>query len=72
MTVERLIQAARMLPPDELQQFAEALAEELELATDRLFNHAVANGKFDVLAQTAVAEHQAGMTKPLDEILDHR
>jgi len=71
MTVERLIEAARMLPPDQLRQLAEALAEELELATERLFESAIANGKFDDLARAAMAEHQAGKTTPLDEIFDH-
>jgi hypothetical protein len=72
MTVARLIEAARKLPPDEMRLLAEALDEELELATDRQFEVALGEGKFDELARSAMEEHQAGRTKPLDEILDHQ
>ena len=71
MTVARLIEAARKLPPDQMRLLAEALDEELEQVSDRQFEGAMAEGKFDEIARAAMEEHQAGKTKPLDEILDH-
>jgi hypothetical protein len=65
MTLQQLEETVKHLPPDELARFRNWFLEfDSDLWDSRVESDAD-SGQLDVLADTAIAEHRAGRTKPL-------
>lgn len=67
--LKKAFEAASKLPEAEQDALANAILEELEAERrwDELFSHSA--GVLERLANEALAEHRAGRTRPLDELL---
>ena len=70
-TVTEIKTAFKRLPEQDRWKLAEWIQENMEKAWDRQIEDDIAAGKFDKLAEQAVAHYKAGRVKPLDEIIDH-
>ena len=65
ITVEQLKNAVEKLPKDKLAQFRRWFEEFAADEWDRQIEHDVSTGKWDKLADEALAEHQNGLTREL-------
>jgi hypothetical protein len=64
-TVKEIEQAVEQLTQDQLAEFR-AWYEKFNAATwDRQIEEDIAAGKLDALAEAAIADHKAGLTKQL-------
>jgi len=65
MTLEQLEETVAKLPPEQLARFREWFREfDAELFDEKIANDSTA-GRLDELANAAIADHQAGRSKPL-------
>ena len=65
MTLEQLEETVAKLPPEQLARFREWFREfDAELFDEKIANDLSA-GRLDELANAAIADHQAGRSKPL-------
>ena len=65
MTLEQLEETVAKLPPEQLARFREWFREfDAELFDEKIANDLGA-GRLDELANAAIADHQAGRSKPL-------
>lgn len=69
-TVLEIESALRQLPEQDAWKVADWLQDYLADKWDRQIDADIAAGRLDKLADQALADHRAGKTKPLDEILD--
>jgi hypothetical protein len=65
MTLQELEQTVSHLPPDELARFRKWFLEFDATRWDEKIEKDVTSWRLDDLADTAIAEHSAGQTKPL-------
>ncbi|MEZ6059454.1 MAG: hypothetical protein R3C19_03735 [Planctomycetaceae bacterium] len=65
MTLNELERSVARLPPDELARFRDWFHEFDSEQWDRQIENDANHGRLDRLAESAVAEHRAGRTKPL-------
>ena len=63
--VEAITTAISQLPPDEKEQIRAWLNEQAEREWDEQIARDEREGRLDTLAKRALAEHQAGRTRPL-------
>jgi hypothetical protein len=70
-SVTEIEEALRALPVDQARSVADWLQDYLEDQWDRQIENDAAAGKLDKLAAKALEHHQAGRTKPLDEVIDN-
>jgi hypothetical protein len=64
-TVQSITSAIAKLPPDQVAQIRAWLNEQAETEWDAQIERDERAGKLDALADRALAEHRAGLTKPL-------
>ncbi|MHB1422492.1 MAG: hypothetical protein ACYC3I_04720 [Gemmataceae bacterium] len=64
-TVEAITTAIAQLPPEQVAQVRVWLAEYDERLWDEQIARDEREGRLDVLAERALAEHRAGRTRPL-------
>jgi hypothetical protein len=64
-TVEEIRSAIAQLPPDQIAQLREWLAERAEAEWDAQIERDERSGRLDAIAERALAEHRAGQTRPL-------
>lgn len=64
-TVEAITTAIAQLPPEQVAQIRAWLDEYTERAWDEQIERDEKAGRLDALAERALAEHQAGRTRPL-------
>lgn len=64
-TVETLTEAIAQLPPEQIDMIHSCLNERAEAEWDARIEQDEKEGKLNTLAQRALAEHQAGRTRPL-------
>jgi hypothetical protein len=64
-TVEAITSAIAQLPPEQVAQVRAWLNEYEELQWDEQIAQDERAGRLDALAERALAEHQAGRTRPL-------
>jgi hypothetical protein len=64
-TVESITTAIAQLPPEQVAQVRAWLAEYDERLWDEQIAQDERAGRLDALAERALAEHQAGRTRPL-------
>ena len=70
-TVAEIERAIEALPPAEFEKLAAWIAEKREQAVDAAFEAEIRAGKFDVMAERALREAEAGNCRPTDEVF-HR
>jgi hypothetical protein len=63
--LEKIEKEIASLEPADVRKLADWLAEYSEELWDRQIEADAAAGKFDKLAEQALADHRAGRTKPL-------
>ena len=71
-TATEIATAIRQLPPSDAWQLAHELRDYLDDLWDAEIERDVNAGRLDALVEKARAEHRAGRTKPLDEVLNDR
>jgi hypothetical protein len=64
-TVESITNAIAKLPPDQVAQIRAWLNEKAEAEWDAQIEQDERAGRLDALADRALAQHRAGLTKPL-------
>lgn len=64
-TVEQIEAAIKALPPADVRRLASWLADQAWAQWDEEFERDVAAGRLDALADEALAEDAAGLTKPI-------
>ncbi|MBY0527214.1 MAG: hypothetical protein K2R98_27715 [Gemmataceae bacterium] len=64
-TVEAITAAIAQLPPEQVAQVRAWLAERAEAEWDAQIEQDERSGRLNVLAERALAEHQARRTRPL-------
>lgn len=64
-TVEAITAAIAELPPDQVAQIREWLNERDEAEWDAQIERDERDGRLDALADRALAEYRAGLTRPL-------
>lgn len=64
-TVQSITSAIAKLPPDQVAQIRAWLNEKAETEWDAQIEEDERAGRLDALADRALAEHRAGLTKPL-------
>jgi hypothetical protein len=70
-TVTEIVDAVKKLDQQEKGEFLDRLAEiDFDDAWDRQIEKDAKEGKLDKLWEEAMADIQAGRTKPLDEVLN--
>jgi len=64
-TVQSITNAIAKLPPDQVAQIRAWLNEQAEAEWDAQIEQDERAGKLNALADRALAQHRAGLTKPL-------
>ena len=64
-TVQSITNAIAALPPDQVAQIRAWLNEQAEAGWDAQIEQDERAGRLDALADRALAQHRAGLTKPL-------
>lgn len=64
-TVQSITKAIAKLPPDQVAQIRSWLNEQAEEEWDAQIEQDERAGRLDALADRALAQHRAGLTKPL-------
>lgn len=64
-TIEQIETAIRQLPPAELARLVDRIRDLDQECWDRELERDIAAGNLDHLADEALAEHRAGLTKPI-------
>lgn len=64
-TVQEITSAIAKLPKDQIDEIRAWLEERAEAEWDMQIEHDARAGKLDHLIHEALAEHKAGLTKPL-------
>lgn len=64
-TVQSITEAIAQLPPDQVAQIRDWLNEKAEAEWDARIEQDERAGRLDHLADRALAQHRAGLTKPL-------
>lgn len=64
-TVQSITDAIAKLPPDQVAQIRAWLNEQAEAEWDAQIEQDERAGKLNALADRALAQHRAGLTKPL-------
>ena len=71
-TVAEIENALRALPVQDARTIADWLQDYLDEQWDRQIEQDAKSGKLDKLAEQALAQYNAGKTKPLNEVIDDR